>query len=95
MKEGTAITQSKTGLAPPMFLRLLRPWVVRALFALGERVLPLDLETYMRVHFTKVKSQTRLHLTSQVEHGKQAGLPTAALETLLLRTAPEVQSAAG
>lgn len=86
LREATAITERRTGLRPPWFVRLLRPWVVRSLLALGERTLPLPLETYVRVHFTKVEPQTRMHLALAVEHGRTTGQPTTAIETLLART---------
>ena len=40
---------------------------------------PFDLETYVRVHFTKVADQTRLMLREYIALGSQAGLPVEAL----------------
>src|SRR5690606_3757929 len=45
---------------PPIELRLAaRPFVVRAILAIGGRIVPFDLEAYLRAHFTKVGDQTR------------------------------------
>jgi 2-dehydropantoate 2-reductase len=44
--------------------------------------MPFDLETYMHVHFTKVRDQTRLHMASYLTSGERLGLPTTALAAL-------------
>ena len=49
---------------------------------LGRRVIPLDLETYLREHFTKVGDQTRLMVAQYIDGAKTSGLPVAALEGL-------------
>ena len=61
---------------------LLRP----ALLRLGARVapwfVPLDLETYLRVHFTKVGAQTAHTLRVLIDTAAERGMDAAALSTL-------------
>jgi hypothetical protein len=45
-------------------------------------VIPLDLETYLREHFTKVGDQTRLMVAQYIDAAKDSGLPAGALEGL-------------
>jgi ketopantoate reductase len=67
----------------PWPLRLFcRPTPVRLLLAVAPRIMPLDLETYLRVHFTKVGDQTRDFLHTYLTLGRTAGLPTDGLERL-------------
>jgi len=56
--------------------------VVRLALAVAPRLMPLDLETYLRVHFTKVGDQTRDFLRTYTSLGEAAGLPTGALARL-------------
>ena len=45
-------------------------------------LIPIDLETYLAYHFTKVGDQTRAHLEHWIESGNSAGLSTSALSRL-------------
>ncbi|MCI0569155.1 MAG: ketopantoate reductase, partial [Myxococcaceae bacterium] len=63
-------------------LLLLRPAIFR-LLPLGSRIVPFNLEAYLRAHFTKVGAQTRLMLEEYVALGRRAGLPVERLEALL------------
>lgn len=80
--EGHAILSARTGGRPPAALRWLRPWSLALATRLARAVVPLPLEPYLRVHFLKVGAQTLLHLDTMVAHGREAGLPTGALEAL-------------
>lgn len=70
---------------------LLRPLLFQVVAWLAPRVAPLDLETYLRVHFTKVGAQTRASLAALVETGRTAGQSTTALARLhdALRARPD------
>jgi 2-dehydropantoate 2-reductase len=59
-----------------------RPLAVRLALAVAPRLMPLDIETYLRVHFTKVSDQTRDFLRTYLTLGRAAGLPTGALAQL-------------
>jgi 2-dehydropantoate 2-reductase len=68
---------------PPFGLRALtRPWVLRTVVRLARPFIPLPLETYLGVHFTKVGDQTREYMKGFITKGKAAGLPVTALVEL-------------
>lgn len=56
-------------------LRLLRPGLFKLLLPLLSSLAPFDLETYLKVHFTKVGDQTRSMMRTYVDLGRSAGLP--------------------
>jgi len=67
----------------PFMMRLaIRPFVLRLILTVARWVMPLDLEAYMKFHFTKVNGQTRLHMKSFIDHGVTLNCPTAALGAL-------------
>jgi 2-dehydropantoate 2-reductase len=72
----------EAGRRPPLIGLAVRPFVVRAGLWLGRKVIPLDLETYLREHFIKVGDQTRLMMSQYIDHARSRGLPSAALESL-------------
>ena len=72
----------EAGRRPPFIGLVSRPFVVRAGLWLGRRIIPLDLETYLREHFIKVGDQTRLMMSQYIDHARSRGLPSAALESL-------------
>jgi len=57
--------------------------VLRLVFWLGSKVLPFDLETYVKYHFTKVGQQTRLFLREWLKRGRAGGGETSAVQALL------------
>ena len=44
--------------------------------------MPLDLETYVGIHFSKLADQTYAGIHGYITHGRSAGLPVDALEQL-------------
>lgn len=56
-------------------LPMLRPALFKLLLPLAARLCPLDLETYLKLHFTKVGEQTRMMMRAYVDLGRSAGLP--------------------
>ena len=85
MEECWAWAEHTSGSRRPFLLRLLGPGTLRFLL---ERVLPwtpVDMEVFLRVHYTKVAEQTPVLLAQRIEDIQEAGLPTDALETLLQR----------
>lgn len=74
---------------PPLGVRLAsRAWVLRAALALAPRLAPFPLETYLRVHFTKVGEQTRHLVRAALERGRAAGAEAPALSALLESAQP-------
>ncbi|MBF5042150.1 ketopantoate reductase [Aggregicoccus sp. 17bor-14] len=83
-REAARAAAARTGASARAVLALLRPGVFR-LLPRASRLVPFDLETYLRVHFTKVGAQNRLMLGEYVRAGREAGLEVAHLESLLSR----------
>lgn len=59
------------------------PWVLKLLLRFLPSLVPFDLETFIKNHFTKVKQQTDLHLNNYYQVGKKEKIATEALELLL------------
>jgi 2-dehydropantoate 2-reductase len=82
-REALRVMADHEGRPAPWPLRLVnRPLAVRLALALAPRLLPLDIEAYLRLHFTKVGDQTRDFLHTYARLGRAAGLPTEALAQL-------------
>jgi 2-dehydropantoate 2-reductase len=77
-----------------MLRLLVRPLVVRVVLRLAPLLFPFDLETYTRVHFTKVGDQMRLSLPQYIESGKKHGVGVAALEQLARMLPPSAAAEA-
>ena len=82
VREAVTIAARHTGASADPVLSLLRPGLVRLLLPLAERLPPVDLETYLQAHFTKVGAQTREMMRRYVELGQAAGLPVQHLQAL-------------
>jgi 2-dehydropantoate 2-reductase len=81
--QALAVVARRRGQRVPALLRLInRPLAVRLALALAPRLMPLDVETYLRAHFTKVGDQTRDFLRTYQALGHEAGLPTDGLDQL-------------
>ncbi|MCA9540524.1 MAG: hypothetical protein KC620_16605, partial [Myxococcales bacterium] len=61
---------------------LARTWLYRVAFRLGPLFVPLDLQTYLRVHFEKVGPQTREMLRRYAERAEAQGTLAPALRAL-------------
>ena len=83
-REAMAIAAHRIGAdAVPWNARLANsPALVRMALRFAPAIVPLPLEPYLRVHFTKVGEQMRLGLRAYVELGDAQGLPTTALREL-------------
>lgn len=78
--EAVRIAAWRTQQRAPPVTSLLRPWLFDLVVSFGSWMVPFSLETYLRVHFTKVADQTRWMMRQYVELGSKAGLPVAALQ---------------
>jgi ketopantoate reductase len=78
--ESLAIAERRAGRRAPLPLRLLlRPPILRPLLVLAPLVFPLDLERYLRFHFTKVGDQTREVLRGYLTSARDTSSPAEAL----------------
>lgn len=99
---GTAASRQANAIAAPGGLGLVRwlagrRWLLRLVAAVGSRIMPFNLEIYLKVHFSKVGAQTALMLATYTQRGKEMGKPTDAIEALRARLlkAREAGEAAG
>lgn len=86
-RQAIDVVAARLGVRRPFLAFLLRGFTLRILWKLAPWVLPVDLQTYLRYHFTKVGEQTRQLLAEYRRDGEARGLPTDALETLAHRLA--------
>lgn len=82
-QQATAISAGKLGRAAPLGGKAINALTLPLGLGLSRYVIPLDIETYLQYHFTKVGDQTRLYLGEFVNWGKAAQLPVDAIEQLL------------
>ena len=86
-RQAMAVVAKRSGRRVPLLLRLgLRGVTLRLGTALARFIVPFDLETYVRAHFTKVADQTRMVVGRFVALGRERGLP---VDKLVALSAPE------
>lgn len=78
-KQAFKAISEKTHTKPPLWQHALSPWLLKILFKVAPKVVPLDLETYFQVHFTKVKDQTKLFMRTYIEAASQYGVEATEL----------------
>jgi hypothetical protein len=81
-RQAIRVAAARLGVRAPILLFLLRGVTLRVVWKLAPRVMPIDLETYLRYHFTKVGGQTRQLLAEYRRDGEAAGLETSAVAEL-------------
>ena len=81
-REAVQLVARERSIAVPVALRLVRPWITRLALWWIPRLAPFDVETYFRVHFTKVGTQTRAILRDQITSAAAHQLPADALVSL-------------
>ena len=82
-QEALAIVAAHRAEGRPIWRCLLKGFLVRLLLPIARRLAPMDLERYLRHHFTKVGSQTRQMMRSYIDVGTRHALPTNTLDSLL------------
>lgn len=81
--EAYAVLEAAYGVRAPRRLKFLaRPFCLRRVMTLARWLMPMPIETYLRVHFTKVNDQTRMFMAGYLEQGVKLGVPTPALAAL-------------
>ncbi len=81
-RESATVVAAGAGVRPPAALRLLCPNALRLVSRVAPHVIPLDVETYLEYHFTKVGDQTRFMVETYLRLGRERGIATPALATL-------------
>jgi ketopantoate reductase len=66
----------------PLALKLVAPWMLKVALRIAPMALPLDIERFLEVHFTKVKAQTRMFVSQYIEDTRKHGLPVSRMEAL-------------
>jgi 2-dehydropantoate 2-reductase len=81
--EAVRVLEGHLGARRPLALRAVGPLAVRLVRA-GARLplVPLDLQTYLQVHFTKVGAQTRQHLGDLLAWSEAEGVAVPRLREL-------------
>jgi 2-dehydropantoate 2-reductase len=82
-RQAGAIIAADLGRAPPWYFVLCDAPLLQVALPVVPWLMPFDLETYLRVHFTKVRAQTLLMLEYFVARGRALGLPHDAVALLL------------
>jgi len=81
--EAATIAARELGLRVPFAFRFVAtPFTRLAMRLVQSRLAPFDVPTYFRVHFTKVRTQTRQILAEMINSGTTLGLPVTALSKL-------------
>lgn len=84
-REALALLRSMRGPPPALLALATRPAVIRAALKAVPHALPFDVETYLRVHFTKVGDQTRAMMARYLELAEERHLHAPALAELCAR----------
>ena len=82
-REAMMIAATYNGFPPPAARHVVHPLLTQLALGLAPHLLPFDLETYLRYHFTKVGAQTRAAMAVYRELSAELGLPSPHLERLL------------
>lgn len=86
-REAIEIVGRYHGASPPLSIRMARPLSLRLALGVGARAAPLDLDAYLRLHFTKVGDQTRLWIEDIRALAEEQGASHDALAELERRLA--------
>lgn len=85
-REAIAVAGREVDARVPVAMKLAAsPAAFRAVLGLGPKVVPVDLETYLKVHFTKVGEQMHGSLALYLERARAMGIAVPALGELAER----------
>ncbi len=80
--EAASAVENYLDTSRPLPLRFVGPSVLRGVLTAAPMMPPFDLETYLRVHFTKVGGQTRMALDEFIDRRRLDDLESPALKQL-------------
>lgn len=85
IKESNLIIKEKSHKSIPLPVTLLSAPIIKLVVRISPKVIPLDIETYLKIHFTKVRDQTILYLNEIIESGCEMKMNTKSLEELMMK----------
>jgi hypothetical protein len=80
-RQAMAVAGKKVGKSP-WYRGAICPLTLRLVMGMAPRVIPFDIETYLKYHFTKVGDQTRMYIDQYIKYGQEYGLPITAIDEL-------------
>lgn len=83
VKQANTASRQHYQLVLPVQNYLISHTLVKILLKLAPKVLPFDIEEYLKLHFTKVKAQTYVHTKSYIDIAKTENLPHDGMQQLL------------
>jgi hypothetical protein len=85
MRESWEVATATSGAKTPGALKLIRPFMLKAILAIAPYILPLDLEEFFNFHYVKVAEQTLLMLNTDLARGTASGVARPATAELAAR----------
>jgi hypothetical protein len=82
-QEAFAAISQHYGTKPALALTCVKTWMLPSILFASRYVAPLDMETYLEAHFSKVRPQTMALLNLYIERAKQYQLKHEALTGLV------------
>lgn len=80
-KEAMVIAGKKVGKCP-WYRGAICPLTLRMAMGMAPRLIPFDIEVYLKYHFTKVNDQTRMYIDTYLKYGSEYGLSTENIQAL-------------
>lgn len=80
--EAMQAVASHFGTQPPLWRHMLNRATLAVLLKMMPRVLPVDMEAHVKMHYTKLQDQTRLYLKAYGDYAQAAGLEHGAIQRL-------------
>lgn len=81
--EASNAIAAHTHTSAPLAMRAISPRTLKLIIPIAPKVIPLDIEAYLRLHFLKVRPQTIQQLSSYLHVAKKHQLPHNNLQALL------------
>lgn len=82
LKQGMNIISHQFQVPIPFMLKMISPSTLKFFLNAAPQLLPFELEPFLKAHFNKVSTQTRMLMEDYIKLGVQAGLPTEALKRI-------------
>lgn len=78
------VLEQQYSLKRPLLIQLInRIWIIRLLISIAPKLVPFDLESYLKVHFSKVKDQSLFHLNNYKDAGNKGGVSVNKLAEII------------